>query len=819
MVYMGMRSRIKNLTRIMASTQMHAEYQKGPSELWAPPTELGRRTDTDIKDTMTKMFGDKVQIIPTMSHDLDARHELSHSTTGLKYAIRGRAQVIEQTVGSRLAAFEDPIKAIMPVQVVDAHRVIVTTKEVVGGRSIVAPERAPARTVGIKETTREVMLERYGADLEMNLNLQHEPALFKEEFDLKLAAQQRELERVLVELGYDEIMRTGLRLDAAIQRSLPAYNGTLGGLTYDRAVREAERIYHKNCFGIMNKQRFPLHSILSAAKYATAYGIGQPGSVMILPHGMPEMLDYTRPEKMEFKISGLKTTDGKPITMDLGTSHTDSATNIKMLVHIPQPTFEYGSANPRVGPGCLDNVVDVLQFIVVPGGGTGGNARAGLGADARNNCNANGMVSYEKVQSIVAQGAAVSFVNNTGADTLTGDTNTSMTDLLTALVYARYNDKISTGANAYVVEGVTNANAFTATPVQTLANAVGSDGNNNHFLVIGGDNKTNGQAAKKAALKDHIETLYAAIKAEVDGRSTPQRPGEAISLYLEAGKKLATYCDQRFFERLGAQSNTGLYRMSMVEDNGIGGVSRDVAFVDMSSGAEVNTKTIRTDAANKRTNPRLLVRKLRLTTQSAILAAPGADTGSLMVGMPHTAVSTSQTDESLKMQLRVYLGAVVKQPESVVIIPDVSITGHASSYKNNLTEAIQDPPESGDDFLEAFDEWIQNSGDESTEFISVPLSVDAAGEALLPGFVSVEAQPNDGSTKLEGLAARTDIRIGNHMVYRASCITTNPADNSEVTTGATGHLKDLDDIQNPKAVDEKFGAGGPGFRVYERKTF
>ena len=136
MVYMGMRSRIKNFTRTMASTQMHAEYQKGPSELWAPTTELGRSTDPDIKDTMTKIFGDTFQIIPTMSHDLDARHELSHSTTGLKYAIRGRAQVIELTVGSRLAAFEDPIMAIMPVQVVDAHRVIVTTKEVVGGRSI-----------------------------------------------------------------------------------------------------------------------------------------------------------------------------------------------------------------------------------------------------------------------------------------------------------------------------------------------------------------------------------------------------------------------------------------------------------------------------------------------------------------------------------------------------------------------------------------------------------------------------------------------------------------------------------------------------------
>lgn len=45
--------------------------------------------------------------------------------------------------------------------------VVIKRKYVVGGQTMIVPERAPARTVGIREDTREVSLTRYGGDLEM----------------------------------------------------------------------------------------------------------------------------------------------------------------------------------------------------------------------------------------------------------------------------------------------------------------------------------------------------------------------------------------------------------------------------------------------------------------------------------------------------------------------------------------------------------------------------------------------------------------------------------------------------------------------------
>lgn len=40
-----------------------------------------------------------------------------------------------------------------------------------GGDAEIIPERAPGRTLSVKEEEREVALGRYGADLEMNTNL------------------------------------------------------------------------------------------------------------------------------------------------------------------------------------------------------------------------------------------------------------------------------------------------------------------------------------------------------------------------------------------------------------------------------------------------------------------------------------------------------------------------------------------------------------------------------------------------------------------------------------------------------------------------
>jgi hypothetical protein len=74
-------------------------------------------------------------------------------------------------VGEYLAKFVDPIKTILSTNIHEEEKVMIVRKYVVGGRAMVTPEHAPARTVAIQEDVREVHLTRFGGDVEMNLNL------------------------------------------------------------------------------------------------------------------------------------------------------------------------------------------------------------------------------------------------------------------------------------------------------------------------------------------------------------------------------------------------------------------------------------------------------------------------------------------------------------------------------------------------------------------------------------------------------------------------------------------------------------------------
>ena len=75
------------------------------------------------------------------------------------------------------------------------------------------------------------------------------------------------------------------------------------------------------------------------------------------------------------------------------------------------------------------------------------------------------------------------------------------------------------------------------------------------------------------------------------------------------------------------------------------------------------------------TDRRILVRELKVKMSSAIIAKSGADTGELLVGYPMTGVSTNQRTESMTVALRVYLGAILKKPENVTVIPHVAFEG------------------------------------------------------------------------------------------------------------------------------------------------
>mgnify|MGYP001219612756 CR=1 FL=1 len=332
------------------------------------PAQVGSRRDaytTNVK----ALLGGTATLQAATSVNLDLRQGPVHATTGIPYAIGGTATVISQKVGLWLTSFQDPIKAILGIGVHKDERIIIKRKYVVGGSATITPERAPARTVAIQEDVREVSLTRYGGDIEMNLNLFLTDAA-EEELEMKVDAQKRELERKLVDLGYDMLMREGTMIMDAIMRSNPAYTTTAG--PEGVFEKHAFRIYSQQIFGALNKFRFPIANLLAAARYASAYSTGtQKGSVMIIPHGIPDMLRYTRREKMEYAVSGVQSGKGsKPLTMELDDVYVDTASDIKILVHYPTPTYENGAANPNVSNqrGGLTDITYVINRIQRPSG-------------------------------------------------------------------------------------------------------------------------------------------------------------------------------------------------------------------------------------------------------------------------------------------------------------------------------------------------------------------------------------------------------------------------------------------------------------------
>lgn len=324
-----------------------------------------------FNSTINQIFGPSANIhATTVVNDLDAVQTSAHGTTGIPYAISGTAKVVQMDVAQRLVGYSDPIKAIMGIGVHREQKILIKRQYVAGGGAGIVPERAPARTVAIQEDAREVMLTRYGGDIEFNMNLLMRPEDAKREMGLKLAAQERGLEEALTNIGYDVLLSEGTNLVSAIVRSNHLLHGggvqagggggaprPPGGLDM---VDHAERIYMTSVFGAMNKFPFPVHNLLAAAKKAAAYDVSRANkTVMILPHGLPELLKFTRPETMIYSVSGA---GPDKIDMKLEGGYTDPSTNCTIFTHIPPASNLHGAAHPVAQRSSLSGDVTIAFY-------------------------------------------------------------------------------------------------------------------------------------------------------------------------------------------------------------------------------------------------------------------------------------------------------------------------------------------------------------------------------------------------------------------------------------------------------------------------
>ena len=81
------------------------------------------------------------------------------------------------------------------------------------------------------------------------------PKEAKVEFDMKMAAQRRELERTLTELGYQAVMTESIPLQVALARANPA-------ISSNNNTAMVDKIYINSVFGAMAKHPFPVSNVL-----------------------------------------------------------------------------------------------------------------------------------------------------------------------------------------------------------------------------------------------------------------------------------------------------------------------------------------------------------------------------------------------------------------------------------------------------------------------------------------------------------------------------------------------------------------------------
>lgn len=127
--------------------------------------------------------------------------------------------------------------------------------------------KRPAFNIWFREDEREVLLTRYGGDLEMNLNLFLRPNDAREELDMKLDAQRQELENVMIQIGYETILREGINLMEALARANPAM-AHMNPIDRQFAM---EKTYVSSIFGCINKHPYPVENLLAAAAKANLY--------------------------------------------------------------------------------------------------------------------------------------------------------------------------------------------------------------------------------------------------------------------------------------------------------------------------------------------------------------------------------------------------------------------------------------------------------------------------------------------------------------------------------------------------------------------
>ena len=195
---------------------------------------------------------------------------------------------------------------------------------------------------------REVVMARYGADVEMNTNLFLEPELAAADMKIKVDHQKKALEEKLTELGYECILREGSDLVRSLADATPA----LHGKSDQQRIMYMDQIYTRTIFGAMEKFQFPFQNLYAAAKKAAVMS-ADPFDTMICPAGLHDLQNYTRAENVYYYMQGQERDSLPPIKFGLDGGMIDPVTGLKVFVTYPKVDHAHGTAYQSMEKGNL----------------------------------------------------------------------------------------------------------------------------------------------------------------------------------------------------------------------------------------------------------------------------------------------------------------------------------------------------------------------------------------------------------------------------------------------------------------------------------
>lgn len=306
---------------------------------------------SDLQEVVKGILGD-VDVSRVTSVNLDAYESFAHIGRGLAVALSGRATVVQANVASHLIEYADPLKLIMPPEIAEDSRLIVKRKQVLGANAEIVPESAPARVVSVKEEEIEVVLQRYGGDIEMNTNLLAMPEEYAEDLQLKLSFQQNAMARRLSELGYQAALNGGQYLPNLLIRANPAMATKSGA----EKARANAFIYAQQCFGALQKFSNPIAGLLAMAKRGSA----APFDTLILPSGVPEM-EMFNSSGAYFFLNGISDAD-KRMSFGIDTIKTDPVTGLNVGTYRGCVDYIDGQLSGQCSEGGLTREVQFLIY-------------------------------------------------------------------------------------------------------------------------------------------------------------------------------------------------------------------------------------------------------------------------------------------------------------------------------------------------------------------------------------------------------------------------------------------------------------------------